>query len=206
MISQPNNNIVKIIKDRGDIEFLLITNIRNARTEVIFAVDSLNYLIYLFKIGLEESMKYSKLRGSTIIILYPEEENKCINKNNFLRLVSNIKNYAQIKSISRLNGNLLIVDNSKMLTIIEGEKGIDAYTLGVYTDNKFIVNNFGSLLDTLLNEREVLNSLITVKNKLADSNKQLVESNEQLMINFKNQKEFIDIAAHELNTYTRNSE
>ena len=115
----------------------------------------------------------------TIIILYPEEEDKGINKNNFLRLVSNIKNYAQIKSISRLNGNLLIVDNSKMLTIIEGEKGIDAYTLGVYTDNKFIVNNFGSLLDTLLNEREVLNSLITVKNKLADSNKQLVKSNEQ---------------------------
>jgi signal transduction histidine kinase len=87
-----------------------------------------------------------------------------------------------------------------MLTMIEGEKEIDAYTLGVYTDKKFIVNNFGSLLDTLLNEREVLNSLFSEKNKLADSNKQIVESNQQLWIDFKNQKGFIVITAHELRT------
>ena len=203
-LPQPINNMVKIIQDRSNIESLLITNIRNARTEVIFFVNSLNYLTYLFKIGLEESIKYANNQGSIIIILYPEDENKELNNKNNLWLISNIKSYAQIKSISRLNGNLLIVDNSKMLTISdEGEKRVNANINGVYTDNKFIVNNFGSLLDTLLNEREILNSLIATKDKLADSNKYLVKSNEELWMNSINQKEFINIAAHELRTPTQ---
>jgi hypothetical protein len=46
-LPQPINNIVKIIQDQSNIESLLITNIRNARTEVIFFVNSLNYLTYL---------------------------------------------------------------------------------------------------------------------------------------------------------------
>ena len=75
--------------------------------------------------------------------------------------------------------------------------------LGVYTDNKPIVSNFGSLIDILLNEKDLLDSIIAVKNQLAESNNQLVESNEQIKINSENQKEFINMAAHELRTPTQ---
>ena len=55
-------------------------------------------------------------------------------------------------------------------------------------------------LDSLWNEKEMLDSIIAIKDNLADSNKQLVEANEQLKIHDKIQREFINMAAHELRT------
>ncbi|HYO06068.1 MAG TPA: HAMP domain-containing sensor histidine kinase, partial [Phototrophicaceae bacterium] len=48
-----------------------------------------------------------------------------------------------------------------------------------------------------------MKSIISVKNQLERSNMQLLESNERLRINSKNQREFINIAAHELRTPTQ---
>jgi signal transduction histidine kinase len=70
----------------------------------------------------------------------------------------------------------------------------------VYSNNKSIVKNIGSLLDSLWNEKEMLDSIIATKGNLADSNKQLVEANKQLKIHDKIQREFINMAAHELRT------
>ena len=47
---------------------------------------------------------------------------------------------------------------------------------------------------SLWNEKEMLDSIIATKDKLADSNKQLVEANEQLKIHNNMQWQFIDIA------------
>ena len=181
-------------------------------SEVLIAISSIHYLTYLHKIGLEESLKHAKLQGSTIILLCPEDEGNELKKSAvLLSFIDNIKNYAQIKSVSGLIGNLLLVDNSKILTIsIADEETPTDNILGVYTDNKPIVSNFGSLFDTLLNEKDMLDSIIAVKNQLAESNNQLaesnnqlVESNERLRINSENQKEFINMAAHELRTPTQ---
>ncbi len=200
-----NNDIVKVIREKDKIESLLISCIYNARSEVLIAISSIHYLTYLHKIGLEESLKHAKLQGSTIILLCPEDESNELKKSAvLLSFIDNIKNYAQIKSVSGLIGNLLLVDNSKILTIsIADEKNPADDILGVYTDNKPIVSNFGSLFDTLLNEKDLLDSIIAVKNQLAESNNQLVESNERLRINSENQKEFINMAAHELRTPTQ---
>jgi signal transduction histidine kinase len=198
-----NNDIVKVIREKDKIESLLISCIYNARSEVLIAISSIHYLTYLHKIGLEASLKHAKLQGSTIILLYPEDEGNELKKNvALLSFIDNIKNYAQIKSVSGLIGNLLLVDNSKILTI-STENMDNNVGVGVYTDNKFIVSNFGSLFDTLLSEKEMLSSIISVKNQLERSNVQLRESNERLRINSKNQKEFIHIAAHEFRTPTQ---
>ena len=73
-------------------------------------------------------------------------------------------------------------------------------SIAVYSDNKSLANNFGSLLDSLWNETEMLKSIIVAKDDLADLNKQLADANEQLTIHDRMQQEFINIAAHELRT------
>ena len=114
------------------------------------------------------------------------------------QIVSAVKRYAQIRSVSGISGTIFLIDNSKLLTINEGNDGIKAFA--VYSDNISIVKNIGSLLDSLWNEKEMLDSIIAIKDNLADSNKQLAEANEQLNIHNNMQREFIDIAAYELRT------
>jgi signal transduction histidine kinase len=92
----------------------------------------------------------------------------------------------------------LLIDNSKVLTISEDER-VDAL-VAIHSDSKSLVKNFGSLLDTLWDETEILKSIIRVKDNLADTNKQLAEANEQLKIHHKMQEEFINIASHEIKT------
>jgi hypothetical protein len=163
-----DDNIVRVIRERDKIESLFISCICNARSEVLIAISSIDYLTYLHKIGLEKSLKHAKLQGATIILLCPEDERKETKKNVvLLSCIDNIKHYAQIKRVSGLIGNLLLVDNSKILTIsTEGLKECKGNDVGVYTDNKSIVSNFGSLFDALLSEKEMLNSIISVKNQL----------------------------------------
>jgi signal transduction histidine kinase len=128
------------------------------------------------------------------MILYSEEGRN--DDASTKQLISVVKSYGQIKSISGIQGSILLTDNSKVLTI--GEEGVEA--LAVYSDIKFLVKNFGSLLEALWNEREILESIIVIKDNLAESNKQLAQANEQLKNRDKIQQEFINIAAHELRT------
>jgi signal transduction histidine kinase len=175
---------------------LFATEIQQAQSEVLIAVNSLLYLEYLSEIGLIDSVKKAQCNGVNVMILYSE-----VGQNEVAitsQIVSAIKIYAQIKCVSGLYGTIFLIDNSKVLTINEGDDGIK--TFAVYSNNKSIVKNIGSLLDSLWNEKEVLDSIIAIKDNLADANKQLIEANEQLKIRDKMQSEFIDIAAHELRT------
>lgn len=91
--------------------------------------------------------------------------------------------------MGQIEGTILIVDNSKVLSV--SEEGIDALT--IYSDNRSLVNNFGSLFEALWLENEILQDLVKSKNEL-------LKSNEQLKIHDRMQKEFINVAAHELRT------
>jgi two-component system, OmpR family, sensor histidine kinase VicK len=161
---------------------------------VLVAVGSIRYLENLAEIGLVDSIKHAKSKGVNIMILYSKEERN--DDASTKQLISALKMYGQIKSISGIQGNILLFDNSKLLTI--DEEGVEA--LAVYSDNKFLVKNFGSLLDSLLSETEILESIMVVKDNLAESNKQLAQANEQLKTRDKMQQEFINVAAHELRT------
>jgi signal transduction histidine kinase len=186
---------IDVIHDRKSAESLLISEIQRARSEVLLAVGSNRYLENLAEIGLLDPIKQARSKGVNIMILYSEEGRDDYDTST-KQLISVLKRYGQIKIISGIQGNILLIDNSKLLTI--GEEGAEA--VAVYSDNKFLVKNFGSLLDSLWSETEVLESIIVVKDNLAESNKQLAQANEQLKAHDKMQSEFINIAAHELRT------
>ncbi|MFY9872838.1 MAG: HAMP domain-containing sensor histidine kinase [Candidatus Nitrosopolaris sp.] len=173
-----------------------MSEIQHAQSEVLIAVNSILHLEYLAETGLVDSLKQAQSNAVNVMILYSEERQ---NKDDTTsQIVSTIKNYAQIKCVSGIYGTIFLIDNSKVLTINEGDDATKAFV--VYSNNKSIVKNIGSLLDSLWNEKEMLDSIIAIKDNLADSNKQLAEANEQLKIHDKIQREFINMAAHELRT------
>ena len=175
---------------------LFLSEIQHAQSEVLIAVNSILYLEYLVEIGLVDSLKQAQSNGVNVMILYSEEgQNEVATAS---QVISAVKSYAQIRSVSGIAGTIFLIDNSKVLTINEGNDGVKAFA--VYSDNISIVKNIGSLLDSLWNEKEMLDSIIAVKDNLSNSNKQLAEANEQLKVHNNMQREFINIAAHELRT------
>jgi signal transduction histidine kinase len=193
------------IRDPKHAYSLFASEIQQAQSEVLIAVNSILYLEYLAETGLVDSLKKARSNGVNVMILYSEEgQNEVARTSQIVsaiknyQIVSAIKNYAQIKCVSGIYETIFLIDNSKVLTINEGDDGIKAFA--VYSNNRSIVKNIGSLLDSLWNEKEMLDSIIAIKDNLADTNKQLVEANEQLKIHDKMQREFIEIAAHELRT------
>jgi signal transduction histidine kinase len=184
------------IRDPKDAYSLFASEIQHAQSEVLIAVNSILYLEYLAETGLVDSLKQVQSNGVNVMILYSEEGQNEVATTS--QIVSIIKDYAQIKCVSGIYGTIFLIDNSKVLTINEGDDGIKAFA--IYSNNKSIVKNIGSLLDSLWNEKEMLDSIIATKDNLANTNKQLVEANEQLKKHDKMQREFIDIAAHELRT------
>jgi signal transduction histidine kinase len=171
---------------------------------VLILVDSIDFLRYLAEIGLVDSIIQAKNNNANVIILYSEGNGSGVGVNfdeAQLKTISDLKEYAQIRRISGIQGNILIIDNSKVLAINEEVDGtFDNNAFAVYSDNQTLVNNFGALLDALSNEAEILDSIIVAKDNLANLNKQLAEANEQLKLRDKLQQEFINIAAHELRT------
>jgi two-component system sensor histidine kinase VicK len=175
---------------------LFVSEIQHAQSEVLIAVNSILYLEYLAETGLVHSIKQAQSNGVNVMILYSQEDQN--EDATTSQIVSTLKNYAQIKCVSGIYGTIFLIDNSKVLTINERDDGTKASL--VYSNNKSIVKNIGSLLDSLWNEKEMLDSIIAIKDNLVDSNKQLVEANKELRIHDKIQREFINMAAHELRT------
>ena len=168
---QPHH--IDIIRNSKRAEFLFVSEVRSAKSEVLILVDSIDFLRYLAEIGLVDSIIEAKNNNANVIILYSEGNGSGVGVNFAeaqLKTFSDLKEYAQIRRISGIQGNILIIDNSKVLAINEEVDGtFDNNAFAVYSDNQTLVNNFGTLLDALSNEAVILDSIIAAKDKLANS-------------------------------------
>lgn len=198
-IKQLDSELMRVIRNREEAEFLFVNELERAKVEVLIASSSLSYLRRLDNLGLLDSVEHATSRGVEILVLCPELSSQNNNNNteqditpndSDYRLLLNLKKYAQVRGISgQIKGSVILTDNARVLSI--SEEGIDA--LAIYSDNKSLVNNFGSLFETLWIQKEILNDLIRSKDAILKSNEQLRRRDEM-------QKEFINIAAHELRT------
>lgn len=184
---------MEVIRNRERAELLLINEVREARSEILLASSSVDYLEHLAFFGLVDMLERAKSRGVQILILCPAMGKKTRSNDDsdyYAKLLADIDRYAQIENTSgQIKGTILVVDNSRVLSI--SEEGVDA--LAIYSNSKSLVNNFGSLFEALWMEREMLQNLVKSRNEL-------LKSNEQLKIHDKMQQEFVNIAAHELRT------
>jgi two-component system sensor histidine kinase VicK len=199
------NNIVKMTRDDFGIKSLLMSGIYSAKSEILLTIGLLVHFRYFWKIGLHEGLKHAIEKGVRTIILYPEDGNSDITKKDVTNLVSNAGENVHLRGVSGPIGTVMIIDSAKII-LIDNEKenkSTDNDIFGLYSNNKSVISNFGSLFDTLLNEKEVLDYAIETKIQLESSNKQLKESNQRLKTNSELQLEFINLAAHEIRTPTQ---
>jgi two-component system, OmpR family, sensor histidine kinase VicK len=167
----------------------------------LIAASSSRYLRALSKLGVVDALEQANSNRVRILILCPLLAGS--ESDLFSDIVSDIERYAEVRDMGKIRGSVLVVDNSKVLAL--SEEGIDA--IAIYSENKSIVDNFGSLFDNLWMQRELLDSLIDSKRALSDTNDELQKSilslekaNGQLEQQTKIQSDFINIAAHELRT------
>ena len=187
-----NVELMEVIRNRERAELLLLEEINRSKSELLLASSSLQYLVRLKYLGLLDMFERAKSRGVRILILYSELDKGGNGTESGLiqEFLADTRKYADIRETSgQIRGTIQITDNSRVLSI--SEEGLDALT--IYSNNKSLLNNFGSLFEALWVENEMFQQLIKAKNEL-------LKSNEQLRTHDKLQQEFINIAAHELRT------
>ncbi len=186
-----NSDVTRVIRNREQAELLFIKELDSAKVEVLIASSSLSYLGRLDSLGFLDSIERAKSRGVEVLILCPKLHSNTTEQDaNSGELLLNLKKYSQVRGASgQIKGSIILPDNSRVLSI--SEEGIDALT--IYSDNKSLVNNFGSLFETLWVQEDIFRDLVRSKDSLLRSIEQLRQHDEM-------QKEFINIAAHELRT------
>ena len=97
----------------------------------------------------------------------------------------------------------IIMVDRKECVIVESKddtKGTsyDAAGISTYSNSKTIVSSYVSIFESLWNQTEMYEQLKKSNKQMASLFKQVVATNERMKINSNMQKEFINVAAHEL--------
>jgi two-component system, OmpR family, sensor histidine kinase VicK len=176
----------RVINDNEEATNILIELVRNAQHEILFLLPNDKALTRIDKLGIPDSLieKCNEVKNEF------QAKIVCPLSDGNLNIVSRILHdtSASTNSIRILNGNnssfgIIIVDNKKFLKAElrepEAEQFSEAIGLSFYSNSVPSVESYKLLFELLWNERT---------------------ANEQFKLNDKMQKEFINIAAHELRT------
>jgi two-component system, OmpR family, sensor histidine kinase VicK len=99
---------------------------------------------------------------------------------------------------------IILVDRQECV-IVESrddtkDSSYDAAGISTYSNSKTIVSSYVSIFESLWNQTELYEQLKKSNRQLADLYKQVVATNEQMKISSNMQRDFINVAAHELRT------
>jgi two-component system, OmpR family, sensor histidine kinase VicK len=97
----------------------------------------------------------------------------------------------------------IVMVDRKECVIVESkddtkDSSYDAAGISTYSNSKTIVSSYVSIFESLWNQTELYEQVKKSNAQLTNLYKQVVATNEQMKINSNTQKEFINIAAHEL--------
>ncbi|MGI8833983.1 MAG: ATP-binding protein [Nitrososphaeraceae archaeon] len=172
----------EVITDNEKASQILIDLAKSVKKDALFFLPNDKAMLRLDRMGLIDYTIKASQNGATVKIICPMSE---VNANVVRRFS------AKAPQIQVVNGNnspygMYIVDNERFLRAElrqpEAEKFSDAIGLAVYSNRRITVDSFKSIFELLWNERTLVEEL-----KRTDSM----------------QKEFINIASHEMKTPTQ---
>jgi two-component system, OmpR family, sensor histidine kinase VicK len=109
-----------------------------------------------------------------------------------------------IGRFSQTKIRILVVDKASSLVVElkddTKESSYEAMGLATYSNSKSTVLSYVSIFETLWMQTELYEQLVESNNGLAKAYEKLEAANEQLKVHEKMQKEFINVASHELRT------
>lgn len=164
--------------------------VESASDEALRIFSSINAFRRQARIGVLHLFKKSIEHGVKIRVLIPADYQQITQIINEVNLVLPELSIRSVDMSLQNTIGILVVDRTQSL-IIETkddtkDNSYDAAGLGAYSDSKPIALSYAAIFDSLWKQRELY--------------EKLNETYEQLKINNKMQKEFLDIAAHELRT------
>ena len=178
----------RVINDNEEATNILIDLAKNAQNEILFLLPNDKALTRIDRLGIidylvgkcNEEIKEGMIQ---VKIICPLSDTNLNIVNRILQNTTGISNNIRIVNGSDSSFGMIIVDNTKFLKAElrepEAEQFSEAIGLTFYSNSKPSVESYKLFFELLWNERT---------------------TNEQFKLNDKMQKEFINIAAHELRT------
>jgi signal transduction histidine kinase len=204
-------NIIEIIQDSARAQEIYLNIVKDAAEEILLIFPTTNAFVRQDRIGaLQLTEQAAKERNVKVRILMPlldsltghtvhnlreekQQQQQQPQKNN---PKSNIE-IRYIEQVSEPKATILIVDKkiSLVMEIRDDAKTTfyEAIGLSTYSNSRAGVLSYVSIFENLWIQTELYQ-------QVRETNKRLEEANEQLKIHDKMQREFINIAAHELRT------
>jgi two-component system, OmpR family, sensor histidine kinase VicK len=220
----------EVIQNPADIQQLFIDMVKSANDEVLLVLPTINAFYPKERIGIIELLKQASEREDnrvSVRILSPtkeaieekvyagerrgskredgEEEQIKMKKSFDIRCIdveSNNEGNRQVfaeaaKRTAVTTVTIVVVDRKESLVIEKKDDSkqnfIEAVGIATYSNSKPTVLSYVSIFENLWKQTELYQLL-------KESNRRLEQANEQLNIKDKTQKEFINVAAHELRT------
>jgi two-component system, OmpR family, sensor histidine kinase VicK len=206
-------NIIEIIQDPARAQEMYLNIVKDAAEEILLIFPTTNAFVRQDRIGaLQLTEQAAKERNVKVRILMPlldsltehtvrnlrqeKKQQQPQQKNN---PKSNIE-IRYIEQISEAKATILIVDKkiSLVMEIRDDAKTTfyEAIGLSTYSNSRAGVLSYVSIFENLWIQTDLYQ-------QVRETNKRLEEANEQLKIHDKMQKEFINIASHELKNPTQ---
>jgi two-component system, OmpR family, sensor histidine kinase VicK len=205
---------IEIIRNPKETVTLSHDLVKSAKHEILRIYPSINQFHRQVRIGVLHLFREAMERGLSVKVLVPgdaEQINKIINEVQLA--LPNLDIRSLDKSLQTQIG-ILVVDRKESV-IIElkddtKDNYYDAAGLAAHSNSKPIGISYASIFETLWKQGELyeqlqssLKKLEQKEKELNESNNELESANELLKLHDRMQKEFINIASHEMKTPTQ---
>ena len=175
--------------------------IKSARQEVLIMFSSVNAVSRQIDMGgLQLLSDLSEEYNAKVRVLIPADADNASTSTTIIKKAKSINPHIDIRSIVKsLQTRITIVlVDKKQCAIVElkedtEDNSYNATGLTTYSDSKSIVSSYISIFESFWKQTEL-------NEQLEEANKLLTEANRKLKVSDKMQKEFINVAAHELRT------
>ena len=201
--------VIETIRNPFEIQKIAFELIKSARDEILLVFSTANAFHRQERTGMIKLLKEAAAeRRVQIRILTPIDD---LIKGIAQKLIREQQQQNQpridIRFIGRFSQTkirILVVDKASSLVVElkddTKESSYEAMGLATYSNSKSTVLSYVSIFETLWMQTELYEQLVESNNGLAKAYEQLEAANEQLKVHEKMQKEFINVASHELRT------
>ena len=201
--------VIETIRNPFEIQKIAFELVKSARDEILLVFSTANAFHRQERTGMIKLLKEAAAgRRVHIRILTPIDD---LIKGIVQKLIREQQQQNQpridIRFIGRFSQTkirILVVDKASSLVVElkddTKESSYEAMGLATYSNSKSTVLSYVSIFETLWMQTELYEQLVESNNGLAKAYEQLEAANEQLKVHEKMQKEFINVASHELRT------
>jgi two-component system, OmpR family, sensor histidine kinase VicK len=201
--------VIETIRNPFEIQKIAFELVKSARDEILLVFSTANAFHRQERTGMIKLLKEAAAGHRVQIrILTPIDD---LIKGIAQKLIREQQQQNQpridIRFIGRFSQTkirILVVDKASSLVVElkddSKESSYEAMGLATYSNSKSTVLSYVSIFETLWMQTELYEQLVESNNGLAKAYEQLEAANEQLKVHEKMQKEFINVASHELRT------